>query len=108
MGEDALTIDEATREASLGGRTLNLTRIEFDLLHALVGQPRVVLTPAVLLREVWGMSGGVTITRSKCTSVDCAANSGSRAGGNVSSEPSEVWVIGTNRHPPHRIRNRCT
>ena len=49
-----LTIDPAAREVLVGGAPIALTRLEFDLLDALSGRPRVVLTRAQLLERVWG------------------------------------------------------
>ena len=50
----ALEIDPEAREVVLGGTTLQLTRIEFDLLAALSGQPRVAFSRAQLIEAVWG------------------------------------------------------
>ncbi|HWK27220.1 MAG TPA: response regulator transcription factor [Solirubrobacter sp.] len=50
----ALTIDAPAREARLDGDTLDLTRIEFDLLDTLSAQPRVAFSRAQLLEHVWG------------------------------------------------------
>jgi DNA-binding response OmpR family regulator len=49
-----LEIDTLARDVRAGGRAVNLTRIEFDLLDALSGQPRVVFTRDQLLERVWG------------------------------------------------------
>lgn len=60
VGEDArlavgdLRIDPDTREATVGGRDLTLTRTEFDLLLALASRPRRVFSRGELLDEVWG------------------------------------------------------
>lgn len=50
----ALTIDHASREVHLNGSALSLTKIEFDLLSLLMGEPRVVVTTHALLQAVWG------------------------------------------------------
>src|SRR5215213_7009600 len=50
----SLTIDPLAREVVLGGSTLELTRIEFDLLDTLSASPRVAFTRAQLLERVWG------------------------------------------------------
>jgi DNA-binding response OmpR family regulator len=50
----ALEIDVAAREVKVGGRVVELTRIEFDLLDALSEQPRLAFTRAQLLERVWG------------------------------------------------------
>lgn len=49
-----LIVDPEAREVRLGGRLVELTRTEFDLLLALSSQPAVALTRRELLDEVWG------------------------------------------------------
>ncbi len=49
-----LSIDEATYQAKLGGRMLDLTFKEFELLKFLAQHPGRVFTRAQLLQEVWG------------------------------------------------------
>jgi DNA-binding response OmpR family regulator len=49
-----LTIDPPAREVTLDGETLELTRIEFDLLDTLSAQPRVAFSRAQLIERVWG------------------------------------------------------
>ena len=49
-----LRIDGRRREASVGGRRLELRAREFDLLAALARDPGVVLTRDALLEDVWG------------------------------------------------------
>jgi DNA-binding response OmpR family regulator len=49
-----LSIDEATYQASLGSRVLDLTFKEFELLKYLAQHPGRVFTRAQLLQEVWG------------------------------------------------------
>ena len=49
-----LTLDLGTRAATGGGRTFDLTRIEFDLLELFLRHPRQVLTREVILERVWG------------------------------------------------------
>jgi len=48
-----LTIDPATRVATLDGVPLDLTRKEFDLLHYLAARSGSVVTRRELLTEVW-------------------------------------------------------
>jgi DNA-binding response OmpR family regulator len=48
-----LLVDPARREARLHGRALDLTRREFDLLHALARRGGRVATRRDLLAEVW-------------------------------------------------------
>ncbi len=52
----ALRIDAQLREVRLGGRTVAVTRKEFDLLHLLASRPETVVTREQLLREVWADS----------------------------------------------------
>jgi DNA-binding response OmpR family regulator len=49
-----LSIDEATYQARLGTRPLDLTFKEFELLKFLAQHPGRVFTRAQLLQEVWG------------------------------------------------------
>ena len=49
-----LAIDEATYQARVGARTLDLTFKEFELLKYLAQHPGRVFTRAQLLQEVWG------------------------------------------------------
>jgi DNA-binding response OmpR family regulator len=47
-------VDPVAREASLGGDTVELTKIEFDLLELLSSEPRRTFTRQQLLGNVWG------------------------------------------------------
>jgi DNA-binding response OmpR family regulator len=49
-----LRVDPERRIASRGGRELDLTRREFDLLEAFLRHPGLVLTRTQLLEQVWG------------------------------------------------------
>jgi DNA-binding response OmpR family regulator len=49
-----LSIDEATYQARIGSRALDLTFKEFELLKFLAQHPGRVFTRAQLLQEVWG------------------------------------------------------
>jgi DNA-binding response OmpR family regulator len=53
-----LEVDSTTREARHNGRALELTPLEFDLLHHLARRPGVVFPREQLLREVWGYRDG--------------------------------------------------
>ena len=55
-----LHIDPATRQATLCGRDLGLTRKEFDLLHLLATRRGRVVTKRQLLVEVWDQPYGGT------------------------------------------------
>ncbi len=50
----SLTVDPLAREVVLDGTTLELTRIEFDLLDTFTAEPRVAFSRAQLLERVWG------------------------------------------------------
>ena len=54
-----LRLDPVSREVTLAGETVDLTRKEFDLLAYLIGRPGRVLTRAQLLEAVWGYPGDV-------------------------------------------------
>ena len=54
MRVGSLTVDRDARTAHVAGRPVKLTRLEFDLLATLVGEPRRTFTRAELTREVWG------------------------------------------------------
>ena len=49
-----LSVDSATREVRVGGRSVELANKEFELLRALVAEPTRVFTKEELLRDVWG------------------------------------------------------
>jgi DNA-binding response OmpR family regulator len=49
-----ITIDEASYSAKVGGRPLDLTYKEFQLLHFFATHPSRVFTREQLLSEVWG------------------------------------------------------
>ena len=50
-----LVLDPAAREVHRGGRAIDLTAQEFDLLRHFLGHPRQVLSRAQLLDAVWGL-----------------------------------------------------
>ena len=56
----ALTVEEATRRASVHGKTIELTRVEFDLLSCLLSAPGRVFTRAQLIDRVWGDGFAIT------------------------------------------------
>jgi two-component system response regulator MprA len=49
-----LTLNPQTREVDRAGRTVDLTKIEFDLLELMMQNPRQVLTREQILDLVWG------------------------------------------------------
>jgi two-component system, OmpR family, response regulator PrrA len=54
----ALRIDPRSREVTVDGQPVDLTRKEFDLLFALSRRPGAVVTKRELLAEVWGLPWG--------------------------------------------------
>jgi len=52
----ALSVDPATREVTVDGRHVTLTAKEFDLLHALVRNPGIVMSREALLDAAWGFT----------------------------------------------------
>jgi two-component system response regulator MprA len=50
-----LVLDPSAREVHRGGRAIELTAQEFDLLRHFLGHPRQVLSRAQLLDAVWGL-----------------------------------------------------
>ena len=49
-----LELDAAAREVLVDGAPVELTKLEFDLLDALTGSPRLVFSRTQLLEQVWG------------------------------------------------------
>jgi DNA-binding response OmpR family regulator len=49
-----LRVDPSSREVSVGGEPVTLTRIEFDLLDILSTDPKAVVSRVRLLERVWG------------------------------------------------------
>jgi two-component system response regulator MprA len=53
-----LTLDTSTRQATRGGRTIQLTAKEYDLLELFMRHPKQVLTREVIFDRVWGYDFG--------------------------------------------------
>jgi DNA-binding response OmpR family regulator len=51
---DGLSIDESAREVMMEGRSVALTKLEFDLLAMLATHPGVVFSRNQLIERVWG------------------------------------------------------
>ena len=49
-----LVIDPVSRQVSVAGSPVELTRLEFDLLDALSARPRMAFTRRQLVEWVWG------------------------------------------------------
>jgi DNA-binding response OmpR family regulator len=60
-----VTIDPAARTAHVDGRLLALTRLEFDTLHTLAGEPGKAFTRAELTKQVWGYDVPSGLERSR-------------------------------------------
>lgn len=56
VSQGILRIDASLREVSLAGRSVEVTRKEFDLLYLLASHPDTVISRKRLMREVWGDS----------------------------------------------------
>lgn len=57
---EPISVDRTGRQASTGGRALELTRVEFDLLAELFESPGRVYTRAELIDRVWGSGFAIT------------------------------------------------
>ena len=55
-----LRVEAATRRAYAGSAALDLTRVEFDLLASLLGEPGRVYTRSELIDTVWGSGHAIT------------------------------------------------
>ena len=51
-----LSMDVKKREVKRGGKVLNLTKTEFDLLHILLEQQDIVLSREYLYEHIWGFN----------------------------------------------------
>ena len=56
MSISDLTMDVNKREVKRGGKVLDLTKTEFDLLHILLDQKDFVLSREYLYEHIWGFS----------------------------------------------------
>jgi DNA-binding response OmpR family regulator len=52
----SLTLDMESRDAQVQGQSVPLTRLEFDLVAALMSRPRMVFSRRQLIEMVWGMN----------------------------------------------------
>ncbi len=55
-----LAVDEPSRRATVHGKPVDLTRVEFDLLACLLSAPGRVFTRAQLIDRVWGDGFAIT------------------------------------------------
>jgi two-component system alkaline phosphatase synthesis response regulator PhoP len=49
-----ILLNLGSREVTIGGRPVSLTKLEFDLLHTLIANQNIVLDRDYLLEHVWG------------------------------------------------------
>jgi len=56
----AISLDAATRRARANGSSLELTRVEFDVLACLLEQPGRVYSRVELIARVWGDGFAIT------------------------------------------------
>ena len=83
-----LSCDPRTRRAEAAGRALDLTRVEFDLLAALLGSPGRVFTRAELIDRVWG--DGFRITD---RTIDSHVKALRKKIGDAGAEPSWIETV---------------
>lgn len=83
-----LSCDARTRKAEAAGRALDLTRVEFDLLAALLGSPGRVFTRAELIDRVWG--DGFRITD---RTIDSHVKALRKKIGEAGAEPSWIETV---------------
>jgi DNA-binding winged helix-turn-helix (wHTH) protein len=55
-GAEGLNVDQARREVSIAGSTVDLTYKEFELLAYLSANPRRVISRAELIKAIWGIA----------------------------------------------------
>lgn len=53
-----LVVDPATRHVTRGGETIELTKLEFDLLELLIRNAGIVLSREVIYERIWGYDFG--------------------------------------------------
>ncbi|MDA3940211.1 MAG: response regulator transcription factor [Spirochaetia bacterium] len=58
LGGEHLRLDSASRTVTLDGRPIDLTPIEFDLLHILMANPGWTFSRNHLMEKVWGYIDG--------------------------------------------------
>jgi len=93
-----LKVEETTRRATVSGRSLELTRVEFDLLARLLESPGRVYTRAQLIDSVWGMASPISDR-----TVDSHVKSLRRKVGEAGGDPA---LIETVRGVGYRVTDR--
>jgi len=92
-----VTIDLAARTVDVDGQSVELSRLEFDLLRALAAEPGRVFTRAELLRDVWGYP---TATRSRTLDSHAGRLRGKLRAGGADRMIVSVWGVGYRLDPP--------
>jgi len=101
----SLILETATHTATLRGRSLSLTPTEFRLLRYLMANAGIVVSPAALLREVWGYSdpsGGGELVRTAVYRLRrklCHARMGETAGPELMTIPGVGFLLQTTPAP---------
>jgi two-component system alkaline phosphatase synthesis response regulator PhoP len=90
-----LRLDAATQDVTVRGRRVELSALEFKLLHFLASHPRHVFTRERLLDEVWGRDCAVTPR-----TVDVHIR---RLREKIEAQPDEPEYIGTVRGSGYRM-----
>lgn len=93
-----LTVDDATRRATVNQKPIDLTRVEFDLLACMLAAPGRVFTRAQLIDKVWGDGFAIT-DRTIDSHVKGLRKKVAEAGG-------DAWLIETVRGVGYRVSDR--
>ena len=90
-----LRVDRGARVVDLGGEPVELTRSEFDILAALMDNPRRVLTKSQLARALWAESYdvGVEVSSSDRRSIEVHVANLRRKLGEDASHPRHVETV---------------
>ncbi|MEV6948299.1 response regulator transcription factor [Streptomyces sp. NPDC051172] len=70
-----LRIDLSTREVSVSGKHIRLTRKEFDLLHHLASRPRQVIRREQIMADIWGNGAAHAVPSRAMRTIDTHVNS---------------------------------
>ena len=93
-----LSVDDATRRATVNQKPIDLTRVEFDLLACMLAAPGRVFTRAQLIDKVWGDGFAIT-DRTIDSHVKGLRKKVAEAGG-------DAWLIETVRGVGYRVSDR--
>ncbi|MBY8847633.1 winged helix-turn-helix domain-containing protein [Saccharothrix sp. MB29] len=86
-------VDLDAREVVVDGTRVPTTRIEFELLAAIVEHPHQVRTREQLRRRAWGEDWLATNTPSTCTCRTCAASCRRRRAGRDRHRPGVGYRV---------------